>query len=86
MTRHLDKAFIETKIVSNGVLPSLLIVAVIREILHDVLVNSIESQSFFGTLSDSQHDEGVVGIAWFFIRFLFSILFLITDATCFTVF
>lgn len=60
MTRNLHEAFVQTEIVANRVLPSLLVLSVIRKVLHDVLVNAVERQSFLGTLSDGQHDESVV--------------------------
>lgn len=33
MTRNLDEAFVQRQVVSNGVLPALLVVAVVRKIL-----------------------------------------------------
>lgn len=86
MTGNFHKALIEAEVVSNGVLPSLLVVAIVREVLHDVFVDSIESQSFLGALSDGQHDEGIVRVTRFFVRFLLAVLLLLTSATCLTVF
>jgi len=39
--RHLDEAFVETEVVPNGVLPTLLVVLVIRELHCNVLVDAI---------------------------------------------
>lgn len=63
MPRNFHEALIETEIVSNGILPSLLVVAIVREIFHDVLINSIKCQSFLRALSDGQHNEGIIRIA-----------------------
>lgn len=60
MTGNFDEAFVETQIVTNRILPSLFVVAIIWKMFHDVLVDSIQSQSFLGTISDSQHDESIV--------------------------
>jgi len=38
---HLDEAFVEAEVVSDGVLPTLLVVLVIRELHCDVLVDAI---------------------------------------------
>ena len=39
--RHLDKALVERKVVSDGVLPTLLVLPVVREVFHDELVNAV---------------------------------------------
>ncbi len=62
MSRNFHKALIETQIVSNGILPSLLIVPVVRKVLHDVLIDPVEGEAFLGTLSNGHHDESVVGV------------------------
>lgn len=60
MSRHFDEAFIETQVVPDGVLPALLVLPVIREVLHDELVDAVEREPLLGTLSDGHHDERVV--------------------------
>lgn len=46
----------------DGVLPSLFVLAVVREVSHDVLVDSVEGQPLLGTLSDGHHDQRVVAV------------------------
>ena len=41
MTRYFDEAFVETKIVSDRVLPSLLVLAVKWELGHNPLVDAV---------------------------------------------
>ena len=42
VARYFDETFVETQIVADRVLPSLLVVAIIRKVLHDELVDSVE--------------------------------------------
>ncbi len=74
MSRNFHEALIETQIVSNGILPSLLIVSIVRKVLHDVLIDSVKGESFLGTLTNGHHDEGVIGIRRFFVLALLSLV------------
>ena len=56
----LDEALVQTEIVSNRVLPALLIVLIIREILHDEFINPVQGESFLGTTPNGHHYQGVV--------------------------
>lgn len=86
MTRHFHKALVEAEVVADAVLPALLVLAVIREVLHDVFVDAVECQSFLWTLSDGQHDERVVRITRLLIGLLsISFLLLITGAAGLTI-
>lgn len=42
MAWDFDEAFVEGEIVSDGVLPSLLVLAVVRKVLHNEFVNAVE--------------------------------------------
>lgn len=46
VTWHLQETFIQTQVVSNRVLPSLFILSVVREAIHDELVDSAQRQLF----------------------------------------
>lgn len=57
---HLDEALIEAEVVSDGVLPALLVLPVVREVLHDELVDAVERQPLLWALPDGHHDQRVV--------------------------
>ena len=57
---HLDEALIEAEVVADGVLPALLVLPVVREVLHDELVDAVEREPLLGALPDGHHDQGVV--------------------------
>lgn len=59
---HLHKALVQTEIVANGVLPALLVVPVVRESVHDVLVDAVESHFLVRSILDGHCDEGDVGV------------------------
>lgn len=87
MAWNFHKTLVKAEVVADRVLPSLLVLAIIRKVLHDVLVDAIERQSFFWTLSDRQHDQRVVRITWLFIGFLsVAFLLLFTNAAGLTIF
>lgn len=56
----LDEAFVEGEVVSDGVLPALLVVAVVRKVLHDELVDAVQSELLLRAAADRHHDERVV--------------------------
>jgi len=47
VSRHFHETVVQTKIMSYAVLPALPILSVVRELVHDELVNSRERQSPF---------------------------------------
>ena len=61
VARHLDETLVERQVVADRVLPSLFVVPVVREVLHDELVDAVECQALLGAAPDGHHDEGVVG-------------------------
>lgn len=67
----LDKTLVEAEIMPDGVLPALLVLAIVREVSHYVLVNAVEREPLFRAVADRHHYEGVVAIGWFIIWFLF---------------
>lgn len=69
MTGDLNKALVQTEVVSDGVLPALFVVFVVREVLHDELVYPIQGQSFLGTAPDGHHYESIV-TEWRLLRLL----------------
>lgn len=77
MSRNFHKALVEAEIVTDRVLPALLVLTVIREVLHDVLIDAVECQSFLGTLSNRQHDESIVRITRLLIGLLSVTFFLL---------
>lgn len=60
VARYLHEALVEGQVVADGVLPALLVLAVVGEVLHDELIDAIERQALLGTLPDGHHDERVV--------------------------
>ena len=69
MAGHFDEALVEAQVVADGILPALFVVAVVGKVLHDELVDAVESQPLFGTAPDGHHDEGVVR-EWRLLHFL----------------
>lgn len=57
IARYLDKALVETEVVTDRVLPSLLIVAIVRKVLHDVLIDAVQRHFLVGCIADSLGDE-----------------------------
>lgn len=70
MPRNFHEALVETEVMADGVLPALLVLLVVGEVLHYVLVDTVEGQSLLGAASDRHHDQCVVGVSWFFGFFL----------------
>ena len=58
---HLHEALVEGEIVPDGVLPTLLVLPVVRKVLHDVVVDATQSELSLLTGSDGHHDESIVG-------------------------
>lgn len=63
-TCHFDEAIVEGQRVADGVLPALLVLAVVREQIHDPLVDFVERQHLAVGLLDGHRDEGYVGVRW----------------------
>ena len=53
---NLDEALIERKIMSNGVLPALLVLSVVGKVLHYVVVYSAQREFSLGARADRHHD------------------------------
>lgn len=62
ITRHFHKALVQTEIVTNGILPALLVVAIIRELFHNVLIDSIKRHLFVGWLLYGHRDQSNVRV------------------------
>lgn len=62
VSRHFHKALVETEVMPDGVLPALSVLPVVREVGHDVLVDTIKREPLLGTVADGHHDEGVIAV------------------------
>lgn len=62
MARHLDETLVQAQVVSDGVLPALLVVPIVGVVLHDVLVDAVEGEPLVGRRLDGHHDERVVAV------------------------
>ena len=71
MAGYFEEALVEAEVVSDGVLPALLVVAVVREVLHDELVDLAQCHPFLGAAADRHHDQGVVGKRGLLVLLLF---------------
>ena len=58
---HLDKTFIEGEVVPNGILPALLVLTIVREVLHDVVIDATQCQLPLWAGAYSHHNQGIVG-------------------------
>lgn len=65
--RHLNEALIEAEVVSDGVLPALLVLPVVREVFHDELVDAVQGEPFLRALPNRHHDQCVVTKRRFFV-------------------
>ena len=63
-----DEALVEGEIVTNGVLPALLVVAIVGKIVHDVLIDSAQRALLLRRLSNCHCNERDVGVGWFLQR------------------
>jgi len=68
VTRHLDEALVEAEVVPDRVLPALLVLAVVREVANDELVDAVERQSLVRAAADRHHNHGVVAVRRFLGR------------------
>ena len=60
LSRNFDKAVVQTQIVSYRILPTLFIISVIREFVHDKLVNAIKRYPLIRRRRDRHGYEGNV--------------------------
>ena len=77
MSGNFDKTLVEAEVVSDGVLPSLLVVPVIGKVLHDELIDSVQSETFLRRPSNCHHDQGIVTewrLLWLLLLFISCIL------------
>ena len=59
---HFDETFVEAQVVADRVLPALLVLAVIREPVHDELVDAVERDLLLGRTLNGHGDEGDVRV------------------------
>lgn len=62
VTGHLDEALVEGEVVSNGVLPALLVLAIVREVADDELVDAVQRQPLLWAAANCHHDHRVVTV------------------------
>lgn len=62
-----NEAVVEGQVVSQGVLPSLSVFSIIRESIHDELVNFTERQHLLRAALDRHGSEGDVGVRWLLV-------------------
>ena len=60
--RYLDEAVVERETVPDGVLPALLVVTVVREQVHDELVDLAQRAHLARRVLYGECDEGDVGV------------------------
>lgn len=59
---HLHEALVQTQIVPDRILPTLLVLAIVREALHDELVYAVERDLLVRRVLDGHRDEGDVRV------------------------
>ena len=62
MPRYLDEAVVEAEVVPEGVLPALGVLPVVREVVHDELVDLGEGQHPLLTVVEGHRGECYVGV------------------------
>ena len=60
----LDKAIIQRQIVSDTILPPLLILAVVRKAVHDKLVDAVQGNPSVRGVLDRHGNQGDVAVWW----------------------
>ena len=60
LTRNLHETLVQTEVMSDRVLPALLVLLVVGKVVHDELVDLGEGQPLLGSLLDGHGDEGDV--------------------------
>ena len=61
----LDEAIVEAEIVAKGILPALSVFAVVREVVHDELVDVGQGQHLLWAPHEGHGSEGYVGVGRF---------------------
>ena len=64
LSGHLYEAVVEAEVVSDRVLPRRPALAVVGELLDDVVADFAQSEHLVGGLGDGHCDEGNVGVRW----------------------
>lgn len=70
VARHFDEALVQTEIVSDGILPALLVISVVRIFVHDVLIDVAERNFAVGRRIDGHCNQCNVRIRWFYHFFV----------------
>lgn len=50
---------------SNGVLPALFVVAIVRKLVHNILVDTVQSDLFVGSITNGHRDQRNVRVRRF---------------------
>lgn len=66
-SRDFNKAVVEGQVVAQGVLPPLSVFSIIRESIHDELVNFTERQHLLRAALDRHGSEGDVRVRWLLV-------------------
>lgn len=70
MSGNFNETLVQREVVSDGILPTLFVVLVVRKMAHYVLVDSVQSEPFLRTLTDRHHNESVVTVRRLLALFL----------------
>ena len=57
---NLDETLVKTQVMADGVLPALFVLPVVREPLHDELVDAVKGDTLLRVVLDGHGDEGDV--------------------------
>lgn len=60
MSRYFDKTLVQGEVVSDRVLPALFVISVVRESLHDELIDLTQCQSLVGTVPYRHSNQCIV--------------------------
>ena len=61
---YLDKALVEAEVVPDGVLPALLVAPVVREVLDDEFIDTVQGQALLRTLHGNIDNGHTTGHNW----------------------
>lgn len=65
LSRDFHEAVVQAQVVTNGVLPALLVLMVVREPVHDELVDTVQCYFTVRSVLHSHGDERNVAVRWF---------------------
>lgn len=71
-SRDLHKAFVEREVMSDGILPALLVLSVVWEVLQNIVVYAAQCELPLGTGTNRHHDQSVVR-KWRFLLLIFGV-------------